>query len=240
MNTAMNTNQTDSITIENTTSNSLDRDAILASGSQFAAYDSQLPIAERKGCRIVKCLYKKNMKTGEIAGTNSYVYIPDSITDDSIAGYADRLLPYFISFLQEKEDSIVKELHKSGATTVYPTNVGIEKVLEMLESSVEGNRLNKEKIESWFDTEMLEPLAIAFADKLQTSVDAPKVLDILQVYRNKFASLASGKTMFRKEEAETLQKALGVCKQNTTAIGGRFYNRLESMKTKDSELLLAL
>lgn len=234
----------DSIQLQGTTSTlstaAMDRDAILASGDTFHEYDSQIALSDKKGCRAVKCLYKTNSKTGVVAGKNSYVYIPDSITEESIGENIDALLPYFISYLQEKEDSIVKDLHKSGAVTVYPTNVGMEKVIALLEASGEGSRLNKEKIESWFDAEIAELLLAAFSEKTGLPADSEKVITVVSVYRTKFASLASPKVHMRKEECETLQKALEVVGMNDSGIGAKFMGRLERMKVADSELLLAL
>ena len=230
----------DTITIENTgTTSGLDREALLAAGTTFSAYDSQLPVAERKGYRVVKCLYK-TPKGGKAAGANSYIYVPDSITEEVIGENIDKLLPFFISYLQEQENQIVREMHKSGAVTVYPTNIGIQKVIDKLESSSDGARLNKEMLESWFDSDIADNLKVLFADKLQLSTDAPKVYDIVAVYRKKLCSLASPKVHMSKNEATTLQTALDATSSKDTVIGNKLYNRLESMKVSEQELLLAL
>lgn len=215
---------------------------------KYAPYDAQLPIKVGEGERLVKCLYKTNKQTGKAAGTNSYILVPEShLSEQVVLDNAAKLAPYISAFLQDQEDKLIKEHHVKGGLGFSDTWLGLDKILEALDSAGQGNRLNKEKIETWFASDMQELLLVAFADKMgisdtPTEAEMAKLLEVVAVYRAKFASLASGKTAYRKEEAELLQRALdvtGLAENNL--LGERFYARLESMKnTTHNDLLLAL
>jgi len=215
---------------------------------KFKAYDPQLAIPVPEGERLVKCLYKTNPKTGKAAGVNSYILVSDShLSEQVIADNAAKLAPYVSAYLQSVEDKIVKDAHVKGSLGFSDKFLSLDKILAFLDEAGQGNRLNKEKIEAWFNSDMREPLVAAFAEKMgvsetPTEAELEKLAEITGVYSAKFASLASGKTAYRKEEAELLQKALEVtdCKDGNV-IGSKFYDRLESMKTATSnELLMAL
>jgi len=212
----------------------------------FNEYDTAVPLPEVSGFRPVKCLYKINPTTKVAAGANSYIYIVDAITEDAVKERLAEFLPYFVNYLQEQENEIIKGLHKSGSVYLADNATGIDTVLERLEASGTGNRLNKEKIEAWFDTSMSGKLAEAFAAKMgvsDTSTDAEleKLQGIIDTYKRKFSGLASGKVIYRAEEAEVMQKALTVTGADESMIGSRFVARLERMKkVDDNSLLLAL
>lgn len=216
---------------------------------KYAPYDAQLPIKVGEGMRLVKCLYKTNAKTGKAAGKNSYILVPEQhLSEEVMVENAALLAPYVAAFMQEQEDKLIKDHHVSGGLGFSDSWLSLQKILEALDSAGQGNRLNKEKIETWFASDMEELLLVAFADKMgvgdsPTEAEMQKLAEITGVYRTKFASLASGKTTYRKEEAELLQRALDVTGLSTDGnlLGARFYARLESMKTvQDNSLLMAL
>lgn len=215
---------------------------------KFAPYDSQLPIEIGEGKRLVKCLYKENKKTGKKAGVNSYIIVPESHLSESImVENAVRLAPYVSAFMQEQEDKLIKEAHIKKTIGFSDTWLGLDKILESLDAAGQGNRLNKEKIEAWFNSDMQEPLIVAFASKMgisETPTDAElnKLIEITEVYKAKFSSLASGKTVYKKDEAELLQRALevtGLGADSENSIGSKFYKRLEGMKNTTVNTLLA-
>jgi len=214
----------------------------------FKPYDPQLSVPVSEGQRVVKCLYKTNMKTGKAAGENSYIVVPEGHLDESVMiNNAAMLAPYMSAYLQSVEDGIIKEFHKGGGKGFSDTFLSLAKILEHLDSAGQGSRLNKEKIGNWFGSEVQDKLIVAFADKLgitgrePTEEETEKLVSITEVYKAKFESLASGKTCYKKEDAEVLQKALEVTQTLDTSLGIRFYNRLESMKTVvANDLLMSL
>ena len=215
----------------------------------FKAYDAQLSIPVPEGERLVKCLYKTNMKKGTVAGINSYITVPESHLDEKIVIEQVAILaPYISAYLQSVEDGLIKEHHKNGGKGFGDSFLSLAKILESLDAAGQGSRLNKEKIESWFASDMSENLMVAFASKMSidlagepSEAELDKLIQVTDVYKAKFASLASGKTHYRKEEAELLQKALEVTKVLDTPLGARFNIRLEAMKQSTSnDLLMSL
>lgn len=212
----------------------------------FRPYDSQLPVPALAGYRIVKCLYKRNPKTGTQAADNSYIRVPAHITEEVVAARISELAPYLVSYLQAEEDKLIKERHTAGLDKLSPDFLTLDRIIAALETSGVSNRLNKEAIEAWFAESMHDALLVAFADKMDVS-DTPtaeqteKLDSILSVYRAKFGSLASGKTHYRVEEAEMLLKALEITGAGDSLIGGKFVARLtKMMSSTPTDLLLAL
>lgn len=212
----------------------------------FQEYDTALALPEVTGFRAVKCLYKMNPQTKQIAGKNSYIYLIDAITEESIQARLPEFMPFFVSYLQEQENQVVKDLHKSGSVYLADAATGLDVVLARLEASGTGNRLNKEKIESWFDAEMNDRLSSAFSSKMGISAESSeaeltKLISVVDTYKAKFSGLASGKVAYRKEEAEVLVRALEVTEAEKSLIGSRFALRLQRMiDKKEDDLLLAL
>lgn len=212
---------------------------------KFRPYDSQLPIEVATEQRTVKCLYKET-KDGKKAGENSYINIPTNhISEKVVIDRIQELAPYVVNFLQSEEDKLVKDAHKAGSLGFGTSWFSLEKVLEALDEAGQGNRLNAEKIEQWFTADMQDSLAVAFMEKLgmsdePTQEELEKLVLITTAYKDKFKSLASGKTWYKPEECKLLQRALEVTGAKSSTIGERFYARLGKMQEASEDLLLAL
>lgn len=243
----------DPLTLEEATSNLLPSQVITeqlaALGEElgkFKAYDSQLPIAEIEGTRIVKCLYQVNSKTGKKVAENAYCRIPvKHLTEEVIVERIAELTPYVLGFLQAEEDKIVKERHKSGGLNVYPESMSIDQIIELLEASETGARLNKEKIEKWFIDCMQDSLAELFAVKMGVNENSSeeqlnKLELVLNAYKGKFASLASGKTFITQADCNAMISCIERAELQNSLLGSRFIKRLQGMQVKNEELLMAL
>lgn len=212
----------------------------------FRPYVAQLGVPTIAGYRTVKCLYKTPKGKDKAEFENSYIRVRDYITEQAVADNIAAFAPYFVAYLQEQENLIIKDMHKAGKAGVQDSELSLQVILAYLESNVTATRLNGDAIAAWFLDEMHENLAIAFAEKMgieeePTAAQLEKLTAILATYEAKYKSLASGKTVYRKEEAEILQKALEVTGADKTVLGQRFHARLESMKSATaSDLLLAL
>lgn len=243
-------------TLFNTSNNSITQNIQNASVTQnlklgtFQPYDSQVPVPEFAETRIVKCLYQISSKSGERVRENVFVRIPTShITEDLICNEITKLAPYVLTFLQDQEDLIVKAAHKNDETRIFTEYLTLAKVIEALELKEAGARLNKEKIELWFEAEIMSSLAELFASKLGLALDSEESQDdekvaklemILNAYKIKFCSLASGKTFVKEQDCESMIEIIRKCEAQNSSIGSRFIAKLESMKMKKEDLLLAL
>ncbi len=221
--------------------------AAISSNISFSPYDSQLDIKEEPNSRVVKCLYQVNKKTGKKAGENSYIRIPTAhLTEEMIASRIEELTPYVLNYLQGVEDTIVKEKHKGGETALFPASLSMDAIIARLEESEVGARLNKEKIEEWFQKYLAESLMVLFAEKLGINESSgpemySKLELILGAYKAKFCSLASPKTSYNESDIAAM---LGVIESTSAAaeslIGKRFVKRLKGMNKKEEDLLMAL
>jgi len=212
----------------------------------FKAYDSQLPIAEIEGSRIIKCLYQTNPKTGKKAQENSYVRVPTKhLTEEHIVSRIADLTPYFLAYLQELENKEIQDNHRKGGLTVYCSGLSLDKIIERLEESSTSSRLSKDKIESWF-TDIIEPtLATKFAAKLgltenSSEADFLKLETVLAAYKGKFSQLANPKAFIQEADCVALIGVINACGAESNLLGSRFISRLTNMSKKSEEVLLTL
>lgn len=217
--------------------------------AKFKEYDSQLSIPEIAGTRVIKCLYqvaKTGVNKGKKIATNSYIRIPaDHINEEVIISKIEELAPYVVSYLQEKEDLIIKELHKTGATSVFTPKLSIGSILEYLEENETSGRLNKEMIEAWFRDSIEPELTSLFAEKLGLHADSEaseleKLAVVINAYKVKFASLASPKAGFKPEDCTSLINVITKADKNGSVFGKRFIKKLGVMKDKTEDALLSL
>ena len=216
----------------------------------FKPYDSQLPLADIEGTRIVKCLYQKNPKTNKKAQENSYVRLPvKHLTEELIVERITELTPYVLAYLQEQENDMIRADHKAGLLRVYCEALSLDKIIDRLEEKEEGARLNKDKIEAWFATHLYDSLAVKFASKLAPNAKPEELEEeqlvklqmILDAYKKKFASLASGKSFVKEEDCISMIRCIqSVDEAAQSLIGKRFIARLEGMSKKEEDLLMSL
>lgn len=211
---------------------------VISNEIRFGAYDPKSPVASEE-FRVAKCMYKgkKDPETGKLVEAehkNSCALVP-FITSGEITKAMEALTPHFITYLEGVQDEIVKKLHISGVDKFTSNSISIGSILSHLEAvSSTGNRLNAIAIGEWFDTSMADELAVAVANKMGVS-DSPsdaeieKIQLITSTYRTKLGKLASGKTFFNEDEAERIQKAIRMCKADSSVIGKRFDVRLQKM-----------
>lgn len=215
---------------------------------EFKPYDAQLTIPEISGTRIVKCLYQTSSKTGKKVAENSYVRVPTKhLTEELVVAKISELVPYAVSWLQGIEDAGIKHNHSRGMLTVHTQLLSLDLLIEKLEENETGARLNKEKIEAWFTSEMERSLVLLACDKMGINDDATasteqiaKLDIVLNAYKAKFASLAGGKTYIKPEECQSMISVITKCEADTSLLGSRFVARLTKMMDKEDEMLLSL
>lgn len=211
----------------------------------FYPYDATVGVPEIEGCRAVKCLYKAS-KDGKKENENSFVLIPTAhLTDELVAARIDELAPYLTGYLQGVEDTDIKAQHKKNASRIYTEYLSLDKIIEALEASEAGTRLNAEKIEKWFTDNLADSLILAFATKLgiegePTEEQIAKIEQVVNAYNKKFQSLAGGRTVLKENDCKAMVIAIRAADADSTVLGRRFIARLEGMKEIEEEVLLSL
>lgn len=215
----------------------------------FKEYDSQLSIPEVAGTRIVKCLYqvaKTGKNAGKKAGENAYIRIPsDHINEQVICDSIAELAPYVVSYLQDKEDMIIKEAHRKGQLNFHTSGLSLAAIIEYLEENETSGRLNKEMIEAWFTQVIADNLADLFAQKLGLHADSSeqelvKLQTVIHAYKTKLASLASPKVSFKPEDCAALIGVISKADVDGSVLGKRFIKKLETMMNKEEDCLMSL
>ena len=206
----------------------------------IVAFDSKISKAFENQ-RLAKVIYKTSRTTGIKEKESVCVSVPKlELTDEEALLFK----PYLVAYLEGVQDSIIRAKYEEGAVSIHNNDIGIHSMLDFLEEDSKGGRLTKEYITEWFNTSLADMLTVAIADKLGVSdtpseTEAKKIEQMVNVYRDKFASLAGGKTMFAADIATKLQKALElVDSEDTMAV--RFNARLEKMKEQNTVDLLGL
>lgn len=215
---------------------------------EFKAYDSQLPLADIEGTRIIKCLYQVNTKTGKKKQENSYTRIMTShLTDETVKARIDELAPFVVGWLESLEDKIVKAEHEKGALSFFTDKLGIDFLLSYLEENAESGRLTKEAIAKWFVNNLEVSLLEVVADKLNISLqddiseaDEIKIQRVVDAYKTKFESLASPKVVIKESDCLSMINVIKSYDANETSLGLRFITKLEGMNKKVEETLLEL
>lgn len=214
---------------------------------EWKPYDSALPIAEIEGTRIVKCLYKADSE-GKRTHDSVFVRIPSRhITEEIVVEQIVELAPYLVSYLQEWEDRSIKKAHRNNESKIYTEYLSLQKVIDMLEESEQGARLNKEKISAWFSLSISESLLVLFTEKMGitnldmiTTEQETRLTLVMDAYLKKFCSLASGKTFLKAPDRIAMIGVIEKCDAQNTLIGKRFISRLENMEERQEDMLLAL
>lgn len=211
---------------------------------QFKAYDSQLPIAEIAGTRIIKCLYQVNPKTKTKARDNAYVRVPTKhLTEEHIVSRVAELSPFILAWLQEQEDKAIKEDHRKGSLQVFTQYLSLDKLLEALEESLESSRLNKDKINAWFTDKLEDTLCDKFGAKMgitdsSTESELLRLAALVQAYKVKFAMLASPKVFLKEEDCAAMIRVIEVSEEAASSVlGQRFISKLKGLNKVEDSLL---
>lgn len=207
----------------------------------FKPYDPANPIAPATGNRLSKCLYRADDK-GEKKEA-ACIELPE-LAESEVQESMVALLPHVIEWLHGIQDGIVKDHHKGGYTAVEDSALEVSALIDTLEAAGEG-KLNRDKVFTWFDSEVHDLLAVALADKMglpdePTDEQAAKLQEVVTVYRTRFGALAGGRSTFVPDEAEKLKRALEVTETDSTVIGTRMARRLDKMINPPTAELLGL
>jgi hypothetical protein len=194
------------------------------------------------GQRLLVVRYRKT--EGKAAVRNSVCASVPTLTRDEVIPHIDALMPHVISMIQSVQDSIGREGYEAGSTYVSTESISVSSCLAYLTQQAAGERLTADVIREWFSSELQDILMLAFAEKMGLS-DAPtdeethKLGQILNVYRDKFASMAGGRTMFDAGTRAKLSRALELI-DCSEGIGAKLQAKLQAMNNVNVEEMLGL
>jgi hypothetical protein len=202
----------------------------------FFDYDSAQQYPAPDGKRLVTCTYRNKAGTSaELVRSNQACFVPNWINGEMVEENKAQLLPFLISFLQDKEAAMIKDSHKAFSTMLGASKFTSASLLEYLEASQPAGRLNSVDINTWFMETMMTPLVDIYIDK----VGEAKVVAVVEFINKKLQALASPKTYWNDTEKEKLIPILeAAAADGTDPMATRLLARVVAMDAKETVDLL--
>jgi hypothetical protein len=198
------------------------------------------PLAEQVGLRIIF----KGRNGKEAEHKSQFVSVP-AVSDDEITQNLSALLPMVRTMIQGYREDCARAAFLAGSKEVTSEQVSLIAAISHAEEVSKGSRLTGDDVKAWFAENLEDSLTVEFAKRLGLS-DSPseaqmkKLEQSLNLFREGFASLASGKTKFEPKKAEVFRNLLNLSESAVeSAIGSRFDVRLNHMISGESEDLMS-
>lgn len=193
------------------------------------------------GQRLVKVTYKTSRGGKPVDGVKPNVCMSVPILGSIGDAELQALVPHIQTLLENAQDGIVKAAYERGAVSVADAELSVACCIEYLDADASGDRLTKEIIAAWFNEAIADSLQVALADKWQiTDTPTPeqqqRIDQTVNVYRDKFSSMAGGKTLFNVGNCESLKKALELASDDDL-MAQKFGRKLDSMIKKQADML---
>ena len=121
----------------------------------------------------------------------------------------DAVLQAACNWYQEQIGEVCKKLIAEGASTIVASDYAIETVVAYLqEQEVKEGRVSKEKIGVWFENSLTAKLCSALKAKYGESLSNEKVLEMKELYKAGFQTLAKRDLDMAQEKKANLLKLL--------------------------------
>lgn len=202
------------------------------------------------GQRLAKVGYKTSKKTP--AKFASVAVSVPQIDAGAVQENILRLLPYIGTMLENAQDGIIRGLYESAGgkcIDISDDDISVSACIGYLAAEAAGDRLTKEAIENWFDSELSENLFASIAEKLKfvdadgciTEDQETVVKKHLKIYRDVLSMLAGGKTILAEKQIAGCKNALALAPNENDSMVARLNARLTAMeKPKSMEEMLEL
>ena len=195
------------------------------------------------GQRLSKVIYKAR-NGNEAAKPNVCASIP-LVTNQDVENQIQALMPYIRSMVADTQDKIIRERYEAGATSIGHDEISVACCVAYLEEDSKSGRMTGDDIRAWFASELQDGIMVALADKLNvgdnpTPDETKKIEQALNVYRDKFASLAGGKTSLSEPVCDKLLTVMALANDAENPITQKLTKRIEDMKKAHNDELLAL
>jgi hypothetical protein len=160
-----------------------------------------------------------------------------------LESYTVAMRPYILSYMQGVQDAIIRARVIAGQKEVTNEQISEEAIIAYLIEEGKSDRLTKEILGTWFDTNAADTLTVAFANKLgvsdtPTEAETQKLNAIVADYKGKITALAGGKTFYPEKVRVNLLKAFDIVGAEADALGAKLVAKVQAMaKVDDAEML---
>ena len=117
--------------------------------------------------RLSKVGYKSTKKNP--AKYKSVAVSVPFIQVEAIRDQFQSLLPHIVTMLENAQDGLIRTLYENAdgsLTQVSDAEINVPAIIGWLNAEAAGDRLTKDRIEAWFDSELSENLSALVAEKL--------------------------------------------------------------------------
>jgi hypothetical protein len=203
------------------------------------------------GQRLSVVYWKTDKLTG-IKKDSKCVSIPKLVASAITVEHKEQLLPFMVDMLVGVQNKIIREMIESGSVHIQNSEIDIASCIQYLENSIsndsddDGNgntvslRLNKEMLNTWFDTVIADKLVLLLAQKLGVDENSePSKLLLLEktlkAFKDKIASLAAGTTKLDIKSINSLRNVIALAiSPDTKEDGNSVLKGLSSMDEADT------
>lgn len=204
---------------------------IAAGSNKTAAFSGQ---------RLSVVRFKKG-KDGKKAKNSQAVSIPVTVLG---AEDCQILAEHINGWFRSMQDEIIREKCVADEAAICDSDIDVSAVKAFLVAQAAGERLTGDLVKEWFDAELADTLLLAFAEKLgigdsPTDEQTKKLEQMVNVYRDKFSSMAGGRTVFDAATRGKLGKALELA-DCSEGVGAKLAAKLTAMAEVNVEEMLGL
>lgn len=149
--------------------------------------------------------------------------------------------------LLSAQNKIIRESIENGNESINPLHITIEECIKYLDSTVTSedgtsNRLTKELLINWFETNIADRLMIALAEKMKINIDSVSESELKQIdsvsskFKSEVCKLASGAVKLDVRTSESVKKALMLWDEvQDDVIGSKLVAKLDGFISKPVE-----
>ena len=205
--------------------------------SQVSHVHSVVPFVAGKslpfsGQRLARVLYKPSAKTP--ARFPSVAVSVPYIDPDHVNANLDRLAEHISTMLENAQDGLIKSLYEGAdgnLSEVTDSDISVDAIISWMNAEATGDRITRERIQFWFDSQVKDNLSVTFAEKLGNADPESAVIQgHVKIYRDVLSMLAGGKTILDKKQILGCRKAIELA-SSEDEIGTKLSKRLDSMET---------
>ena len=188
------------------------------------------------GQNLARILYKPS-KNGKQKFPSMAVSVP-KFSDDEIYLHMDALKDHIRNLIESSQEGLIKNLYEQSEgkiQSVAEDEISIKAIISFLDAESTGERLKKEQIEKWFDSQVSDNLFVLIAEKLGFADGTPNdaqtatIQKHVKIYRDVLSMLAGGATILAKDQIKGCRVAISLASDDDS-LGQKLTKRLDTME----------
>jgi hypothetical protein len=165
-----------------------------------------------------------------------------SIDRAAVAIYADSLLPFMVSILENAQDGILKSVYESAGgilSDITDEQISIPACISYLTAEAAGSRLSEDSIKAWFITDCSDNMTVVIADKLgfdlSTLEQCAAVEKRVNLHRDILCMLAGKNVTLNEQQKIAINNCIKLGADTDSGIGGKIVARFAAVTAPKPE-----